>query len=184
MLFLTCILTGLFVACSNDEVDGNPEEVTNSSDSVSVNSGEIEKLIQPIDVTGSPIEDFFNVELRNTAMAFFFDGDRPICDNFVYVVNSRQEFADVYQGKKELPEVDFEKYTLIIGKEMMPCLGFYIAKKELLAREDGLELTIYTKNDNEICALALQNLYYWGLYPKQSQKKISVIAIEEYKYPI
>lgn len=25
--------------------------------------------------------------------------------------------------------------------------------------------------------------YYWGLYPKQAQKKISVIAIEEYKYP-
>ena len=182
MLFFTCIFAGLFVACSNDEVDGNPEEVVNSSDSVSVNSGDVEKLILPIDVTGSPIEDFFNAELRNTAKAFFYDiqGDRPIGENFVCVINSRQEFANVYQGKKELPEVDFGKYTLIIGKEMMPYLGFYIDKKELLAGEDGLKLTIYAKNDNEILPCAFQDLYYWGLYPKQIQNKISVNVMKEY----
>ena len=182
MLFLTCILAGLFVACSNDEVDGYTEEAANSSDSVSVNPGEVGELIQPINMTGSPIEDFFNSEFTYSAKAFFFNGDYPICDNFVYVINSRQEFADVYLGKKELPEVDFDKYTLIIGKEMMPYLGFYITKKELLAKEDGLELTICAKNDNEILPCMLQALYYWGLYPKQAQKKISVIAIQEYKY--
>ena len=182
LFILTCIMTGVFVACSNDEVANNLEEVANGSDSVIVNSGKAGKLILPVDVTGSPIEEFFNAELRNTAKAFFYDtqGDHPKGEDFVSVINSRQEFAAIYQGKKELPEVDFGKYTLIIGKVMMPYLGFYIDKKELLTGEDALKLTIYTKNDNEILACALQHLYYWGLYPKQSQKTVSVNCFMKY----
>ena len=180
MLFLTCILAGLFVACSNDEVDGYPEEAANSSDSVSVNPGEVGELIQPINMTGSPIEDFFNSEFTYSAKAFFFNGDYPICDNFVYVINSRQEFADVYLGKKELPEVDFDKYTLIIGHQALPGLGFYLTKKELVESTEGLVMNLYTRNDREIIACMLQHLYFWGLYPKLSQKTVSVNCFMKY----
>ena len=112
------------------------------------------------------------------------DYGRLTYDKSVYVINSRQELADVYLGEKELPAIDFEKYTLIIGRRIMPCLGFYVAKKELVPGENGLQLTIYARNDCEILSLELQHLYYWGLYPKQSQTTIIVNDVKKYtKYP-
>ena len=101
-------------------------------------------------------------------------------ENMVYVINSQQELADIYVGKKKLPEIDFDKYTLIIGQQIMPYCGFYVAKKELLADDSGLILNLYARNDRESLPCASQNLYFWGLYPKLSQKTITVNAFIGY----
>ena len=124
--------------------------------------------------------DVFNSEFYKS----FFDDKFRDLDHHVYVINSRQELADIYFGEKELPAIDFDKYTLIIGQHMMPCLGFYITKKELVPNEDGLQLTIYARNDGEILSLMIQRLFFWGLYPKLSQTTITVKAIKKYtKFP-
>ena len=146
----------------------------------------------PSNWTDEAIEDFFNTELPVTHHSLeyftshsFFCEDKSgmksaIKENIVCVINSRQELAEIYLGEKEIPEIDFEKNTLIIGQQIMPSLGFYVAKKELLADDDGLVLTLYAKNDLVNLPLALMNLYYWELYPKLSQKNISVNVIKEY----
>ena len=101
-------------------------------------------------------------------------------ENMVYVINSQQELADIYVGKKKLPEIDFDKYTLIIGQQIMPYRGFYIAKKKLSNGDNGLILNLYAKNDRELLPCASQNLYFWGLYPKLSQKMVSVNVVKRY----
>ena len=177
-----CIISLLFAtsclfSCSSEE-DSIPEEV-----------------IMPISLTDGEIVDFFKSELPVmhhsgdyylTSYSFFYDsiayGGMAIKEDLVYVINSRQELSDIYLGKKELPSIDFEKYTLIIGQHIAPYHGFYITKKELLTNENGLIMNLYAKNDFEVLPCALQNLYFWDLYPKQSEKAISVNVFEEYTY--
>ena len=159
----------LFTACSSDDDDFNPN------------------AIQPVTLTEGDIVDFFNSELperhsdkdqyRVTESFFdYYSSERGTA----YIINSRQELADVYRGEKELPAIDFDKYTLIIGYSLMPCLDFYVAKKELVSDENGLQLTVYARNDGELLAPLVEQLYFWGLYPKQPQKTITLKVIEEY----
>ena len=158
----------------------------------SCSSDDEDNIVPQINTANGTIEDFFNTEFPVTHDSFeysnshsFFCEEKSgiksaITENIVCVINSRKELADIYLGEKEIPEIDFEKNTLIIGQQIMPCLGFYVAKKELLADDDGLVLTLYAKNDLVNLPLALMNLYYWELYPKLSQKNISVNVIKEY----
>ena len=173
---LLCACFGLIIisaGCSKDDDDFNPN------------------AIPAVSLADGTITDFFNSELpelhsssdvRRYTKSFFYNisSEFAIKENFAYVINSRQELADVYLGDKELPVIDFDRYTLIIGQQILPYLGFYVAKKELLAGDDGLILHLYARNDGESLSCALQNLYFWGLYPKQSQKTITVNVIEEY----
>ena len=138
----------------------------------------------------TPIAAFFNTELPGGHTESFFcepaewnDLPVPINKNLVYVINSREELADIYLGEKELPEIDFDNYTLILGQQIMRCLGFYVAKKELVIEDDGLVLNLHARNDtpkNGLIMPAHQSLTFWDLYPKQTQKKITVKAIEEW----
>ena len=178
---LLLLFVGLFslvtlTSCSDDEEDKN--------------------VIPSIDVAGTPIASFFDTELPELhqrsgstqgTKSFFYDpnllGGTNIYENAVCVINSRLELANIYLGEKELPEIDFDKYTLILGQQIMPYHGFYVAKKELVAEDNGLVLNLYARNDarkDENLAAALQVLSFWGLYPKQTQKKITVKAIEEW----
>jgi hypothetical protein len=164
--FIVLVASTFLGACSSDD------------DSIS------KDVIQPVSLTSGPIVEFFNAELRRSTKSFWYEeypdrlyGDIP---NIACVVNSREELADIYLGEKELPDIDFDKYTLIIGQQMMPGFGFYLTKKELTLSNDGLILTLYTRNDNEVIPDALQHLYFWDLYPKLSQTKVSVTAITEY----
>ena len=172
LIFSVLIATACLCACSSDD-DSIPQ----------------------INLTDGEIFDFFNSELREmhsddnyiASRSFFYEiidpvdhDGMPIMENMVYVINSQQELADIYVGKKKLPEIDFDKYTLIIGQQIMPYCGFYVAKKKLSLGDNSLILNLYAKNDRESLPCAMQNLYFWGLYPKQSQKTITVNAIKEY----
>ena len=174
LIFSVLIATACLCACSSDD-DSIPQ----------------------INLTDGEIVDFFNSELQEMhsddnyfiSKSFFYtiidsvdhDG-MAIMENMVYVINSQQELADIYIGKKKLPTIDFDKCTLIIGQQIMPGRGFYVVKKELLACDNGLILNLYTKNDHELIPCASQNLYFWGLYPKQSLKTITVNTFKEYTY--
>ena len=161
------------MGCSSDDEETEVEDVN---------------AIRPIDVKNTPIAAFFNTELPGGHTESFFNdtaiyGKHKLEESMVYAINSREELADIYLGKKELPEIDFGKYTLVLGQQVMGCLGYYLAKKKLVAGEDGLILTIHVRNDipkNGIITPAFMNLTFWDLYPKQTQKKITMNVIEEW----
>lgn len=148
-------------------------------------------IIQPINVAEEPIADFLKTELPNNyhSWSFFVYIDpkysRPfaIDENIFCVINSQEELMNIYLGDKELPEIDFDNYTLIIGQQIMPYPGFYITKKELVEGEDGLVFNLYVRNDgydDENRNAKLQFLYYWEFYPKLPQDNISINVIKEF----
>ena len=171
-IFGVLIATACLCACSSDD-DSIPQ--------IYLTDGEI------VDFFNSELQELHSDDYYRTSKSFFYtiidsvnyDG-MAIKKDMVYIINSQQELADIYVKKKKLPEIDFEKYTLIIGQQIMPYLGFYVAKKKLSLGDNGLILNLYAKNDNDVLPCALQNLYFWGLYPKQSQKTITVNAFKEY----
>lgn len=181
LLFVSVLFVGtIFTACSSS--DGN---LSNYLDEANNGDEENGRIIQPINVADKPIADFFNAELpaKGESKSFFYDPDScrgvAILENIVCVINSQQELADIYLGDRELPEIDFGKYTLIIGQQIMPYLHFYVAKQILVAGEDGIIFNLYAKNDSEIHLTMLQNLYFWGLYPKLTQQTIKVNVIRD-----
>lgn len=167
------LIAGMLCACSSDD-DSNLNE----------------DIILPVTLTDNSIAKFFNSELPATnnrsSESLFCTSDtingivfkHAINENIVCLINSRQELEAIYLGSKELPEIDFNRYTLIIGQQIMPCLDFYLVKKELKASDNGLVLKLYVRNDSEIHSLLKQNLYFWEIYPKLVQK---VITVEDYK---
>lgn len=154
-----------------------------------------EKMIMQVNVTEDSIVDFFKTELPerhnsseiyHKTESFFYEhdlfGGHPIEKDIVNIINNQKEISEIYLGKKVLPKIDFDKFTLIIGQAIMPTLGFYVAKKELKESKDGITLNVYAINDSksdEIRPTALQSLYYWAIYPKLSQKFVKVNIISE-----
>ena len=134
------------------------------------------------------VTEFFNEALpeKGHSNSFFCHLDTnihmivPIWENFVYVINNREQLEDFYQGDKELPEIDFRKYTLIIGQQKIGCQENYLVEKRLTADDEGLHLYLHTKHDSEVKTLAIQLLHYWGLYPKLQQKLVSLDVFHEY----
>lgn len=147
-MFLFAIGT---VSCSNDE-GGNDDNV-----------------MTPVANMSNEVKSFFDEEVANNA--FILENE-----NGIVTVNSTSELEDIYKGKKNLPDVDFSKYTLIIGGTTMSSGGYYISKQELNTKLGSLN--VYLKNGLDYRPQVLTHLYFWGLYLKYD-KNISLNVIND-----
>lgn len=139
-------------ACSSDEEGGNDNNI-----------------ITPVANMSNEVKNFFDEEVANNAFIL----ENP---NGIVVVNSTSELEDIYKGEKNLPDVDFSKYTLIIGEKTMPSGGYYVNRQELNIKLNTLN--VYLKNDLDYRPQVLTHLYFWGLYPKYG-KNISLNVIND-----
>ena len=92
------------------------------------------------------------------------------------VINSRAELAAIYAGEKQLPDIDFTKYTLVVGKEEMPQSPFILEGMSLTEEENLLVLTLKVKS-TENCLMIDYQMRYWALYPKLPGKPIMVKVV-------
>ena len=124
------------------------------------------------------IADFFKSiynHYSDTEYRIFFDGsDESQC----LMINSTSELLSKYTGTDPFPDIDFNKYTLIVGQEMMPKSYYSVLHQELFSDGDMLRLNVYVPQ-MEGGYYMVQHLFYWGLYPKLHSSKITVTIIEE-----
>ena len=181
LFMMSMLLTlGLFSACSSDgEMD-----VIGGGDFLITDSAQIPDdgvILSPIDafkvgnledaaqLVGGPegymTKDFwfFNKELplEESSESFFVGSDKDEC----YVINSLEELKSIYSGKKEIPYIDFDKYTLVIGQKVMPDFYHPEYKQELEFRNHRCDLNLYVP-DYGSGIKAIQHFYYWAFYPK------------------
>lgn len=156
---------GMFSACS-------------SSDDIDNDSSDDFVELTPVDEGDAfaAISDFFQSnQYHGTEYRNFFEGsDESQC----LVINSTDELLSKYTGIDTFPEIDFNKYTLIVGQEMMPESYYIILRQELVLKGYELILKVYVP-ELEGGYTAIQHLFYWGLYPKIHSSKISVQIIKE-----
>jgi hypothetical protein len=189
---ISMLLTvGLLGACSSDDkfdttnisttsFDKSPDSPEDSVDS----SG----LILPIEgFEGyAEIAEFFNSELpSNTGdivgpSSFFMESNEET--NFEHkciIINNKEDFEKQYHGERLLPNIDFEKNTLIIGKEYFPHLLYKLERKELILEKGKLLLNLYVSEPKDgYYPAAMLNMYFWGLYPKIESGEVSVNVIK------
>lgn len=153
MFMLLLITSTIIFACSNDEDLAFPE----------VN--EVGKLT-PSSQEGNDIQDFFSRSLpafaSSGATLFAFDSER---ENFCVSLNSKEELQDIYLGEEAIPFIDFENFTLIIGKVSVPDSSCKLDSHEVVLYGSHAELNIIVKRGTDAYD-AFFDLYFWALYPK------------------
>lgn len=128
-----------------------------------------------------PVAVFFAKELHNPYWdgygkehkTFFEQGEWN--DESCLMINSRQEFQDAYMGTEELPGIDFNQYTLIVGRTWGEDGSYRLGK--IVLRDMGLTYELETQllryhYENMGVTLAIRTIYYWRLYPKLDIKEI------------
>ena len=99
-------------------------------------------------------------------------GDNPPLDNQCMVINSMDELREVFLCLSiELPEIDFNKHTLIIGRISVSTAEYSVAKQDITIKPDKLILRI-TADGTHAYMMVGSQLNYWGLYPKLPDKPL------------
>ena len=157
VIFLSLLLTmGLFSGCSNDD-DKYDHELSS---------------IQP---TNDDIPLFFNSVFESEGENVI-DFKNNISDTTspCIIVNSKEDFEKSYTGKMLLPEIDFSKYTLVLGKV---CLSAGIFIDSIGIKQLNSAKAILTVNcsiDDGTYYGIMRNLCYWGLFQKFHASEMSV----------
>ncbi|MGN1233612.1 MAG: hypothetical protein ACI4UJ_09250 [Candidatus Cryptobacteroides sp.] len=123
--------------------------------------------INPIDDTGiSPVsasedvEFFFESYLPSYSFSDigFNFGDETEC----FVINDAVYFKAVAPESVTLPEIDFEKYTLIVGQVVMGNPGYSFVSQSI---HKGTLKVVY-KSLGGSSPATMTHFYFWGLYDK------------------
>ena len=149
---------------------------SDSSDDEVINKGVSVENVTP----SKEVSDFFDREwthLGDGSPESFFKNNNQ---NIYAMVNSEEEFCELYQGDNEIPYIDFNQYTLVVGKKkyytsegeknpthfegqkLYQMEGKYVL--DLSCRYNVPGVSFYS--DRFIC--------YWGLYPKLLPQDITV----------
>ncbi len=175
---MTACCMGIMIVCSCSSEDDAIGSVSRDIDAV--RGGEIhEGLDKPEADSSDALAMFFLDELHapywdsngNEIKTFFKNGKWD--DESCMIINSRQEFQDAYMGTKELPDVDFSNYTLIIGRTWGNDGSYRL--DDIILRENADYYELETKllhNVDGFATMAIVDIFFWRLYPKLVKKNI------------
>ena len=94
-----------------------------------------------------------------------------------FLINSTEEFEAVAPPSVELPVVDFDKYTLIIGQHWMGHPGYSFEKQVVDTESDKMTLNLVYKQLKGGTPAIMTIFYFWGLYDKLPEKTLTVNKI-------
>ena len=129
--------------------------------------------------TFSPIKDipeqvsvFFEKKLpvASESTCFFKSSKKEL----FHVINSMEELQAVYSCEEKLPEIDFMRYSVVIGQKTMPNSYYSVSNQRIVELSEVLELNIIAKTLSEGVWPSFSMMYCWGIYPKLPNKKLNV----------
>lgn len=161
ILSVALLMLGGFVACNDSE--------------------ESEYIGTPPVTASADVSVFFKTHLPSTAGSYsetaFDFSEIDYRDIECFVINSMEEFEAVAPPAVELPVIDFDKYTLIIGQHWMGDSGYSFEKQAVDAESDKMILNLVYKRLSGAHMQTLTIFYFWGLYDKLPEKTLAVNKI-------
>ena len=155
------LLLGGFVACNDSE---ESEYIGTPPVTASADVSAFFKTYLPSSSSSHPEPEFNFSEID----------DRDIeC----FVINSMEEFEAVAPPSVELPVIDFDKYTLIIGQHWMGHPGYSFEKQAVDTESDKMTLNLVYKQLKGCTPAIMTIFYFWGLYDKLPEKTLTVNKI-------
>ena len=158
------LLSGLFVSCNDMKQSADEGEP-----SVSVNDGGISSVEASEEVVAF-FSEYLSGEYGYGNDIGFPLGEKTEC----LVIDSMDEFRAVAPAGVELPEIDFDNYTLIIGCMCAGEPSYDFVSQKIHVESDRMILIVeYRYNDG--IALAVEVFYtFWGLYPKLPEGEVEL----------
>lgn len=174
--YLAVVLIGAcFCACESSD---------NHSDYLINSVSDLPRIRTGVDGdTYQRLSAFFQAELhhpyyRDGGEAFpGFFGELEYDAQPCYLINSMEEFQAAYKGNEQLPEVDFERYSVLVGRtyriDGSESLGIY----NLVDEDDHYRMylgILRNVNPDYGYTCDIGDLFYWELYPKRESKPINI----------
>ena len=167
----------------------------NNSDNGDPQGDEFPDGIQPVvladelgDELGEELTAFFEEKLMLIGHSIFGEdndalliggGDYP--DTCV-MINSVEEFQTInfsdFESADmtfELPPIDFDVYTLVIGQYGAPSHGVSLVEHRVVIESKEITMNILLKSWDTLHTTDTWKKEYWGLYPKLPQLPIRVV---------
>lgn len=98
----------------------------------------------------------------------------------VRLINNRKEFEQAYNGKYELPDIDFSQNTLIAGMVNSLNSGETLGDVRLLNTGGDYNLQVFVNknvNPERTYSLAITPLFFWKIYPKFTTSNMKATRI-------
>ncbi len=103
-------------------------------------------------------------------------------DSEVYVMNSNDDLWQLVGDMNIIiPEVDFEKYSIVWGYVVVPHTGYVLSSMELSVSNGNYTMNVEILK-GEIGFQAITNRVFWGVYPKIEEPislNVSYIDVSE-----
>lgn len=156
ILMLLTVLAGSLASCK----DKNEDVII----SPIVSNEEVNAFFETYLPLSSVFTDEFNCFFADTAQYA----------NEIFVINNEDEFKQNFACSDSLlPTIDFEAYTLIIGRYIGCGSSCFVEKHNILDQSNELVLNI-TMNCEAPSYSAIITTYHWGIYPKLPNKPINI----------
>lgn len=134
-------------------------------------------VISPVSAPDN-VSAFFEEHLpdhsQSLGRADFKFSDREFSESECFLVNSKSEFKDVVADGVKVPDIDFKRYSLIIGQCVLGDPGYVLEKQVVYPGENDMELRLVYRTLDGVSPCVVTNFYFWGLYPKLPDMPLEV----------
>ena len=128
--------------------------------------------LSPTDAS-EQICDFLNNinALSNMRISGFFED--VDCKEATLIINNENQFRSAYTGAAQIPQIDFSKYTLIIG-QIYQSASWILKEQKMVVDGKDATLLLYYETTHEAVVAVQTEIFYWGLYPKTDVQNVKL----------
>ena len=119
------------------------------------------------------ITDFFDAHLSGHTTDFNFSYI-DVWETECFLVNSEDELRAIVPEPIGLPEIDFGKYTLIIGQHVFEVPIYKLESQAVETGTDVLTLNLVYRVLDGAAPAVIAPYYFWGLYDKLPEYEVNV----------
>lgn len=91
-----------------------------------------------------------------------------------FQINSMDEFRAFAPPSVDLPAIDFDKYTLVIGQYSMGDPGYTLQQQAVDTQTDVMTWNLAFRRLEGPHSNSVTTFYFWGLYTKLPEKPLTV----------
>ncbi len=154
---------------------------------VSCSSDDDEDVVQEA-ATTEEVKTFFEEDFSTDYSDIYQKSGFFTADEYMYLssgvivrlINNRKEFEQAYNGKYELPDIDFSQNTLIAGMVNSLNSGETLGDVRLLNTGGDYNLQVFVNknvNPERTYSLAITPLFFWKIYPKLTTSNMKATRI-------
>ena len=119
------------------------------------------------------VSDFFDAHLSGHETDFNFSY-MDCYETECFLINSVEEFRAIAPEPIELPDIDFAKYSLIVGQHVFEEPRYSLESQAVETGTDALTLNLVYSEFRGIAPAMVAPYYFWGLYDKLPEYEVNV----------